>query len=218
MGNLNRHTNGTPLTDMRTVLGSRLRTTANLSRDHLGRIDHVIRDCSNVPVPPGHPVAKSDIFARITKMRTSNSGGTGLCYGSLLPRHFKHGQRCTLNGGDKGTGVLHGLRRLKLRLSPRRAHGIARHVVRLNSGGRLIARRSLPCVMSSILGRSAPRSRMHLVDCVIAATCNLGPVTSIGLRVGKRTCRRGTYNSNRFSTFVHTTHRVCESGLGHGFP
>lgn len=218
VGNLNRHTNGTPLTDIRTVLGSRFGTVAGVSRDHLGSMDHIIRSCSNVIVPTGGPVINRGMFARITNIRTSNSGGDGLCYGSLLPRHFNHGQRCTLNGGDNGTGVQGGLRSLKLRLSRSTVHGIARHVVRLNSGGRLIARRSLPCVISSMLGRKVTRRHIDLGDCVIGLTCKLGPVTALGVRVGKGRCRRDSDKSNRCSTFIHTLHGVCGIALNHGFP
>lgn len=218
VGKLKRHTKGTPLTDIRTVLGSRFGTLAGVSRDHLGSIDQIIRSCSNVIVPTGGPVINRGIFARITNIRTSNSGGGGLCYGSLLPRQFKHGHRCTLNGADNGTGVHGGLRSLKLSLSRRSVHGMARHVVRLNSGGRLIARRSLPCVISSILGRKIMDRDMGLGDCVIALTRKLGPVTAMGVRVGKGRFRRGSDNSNRCSTFIHTLHGVCGIALKHGFP
>lgn len=218
VGKLNRHTNGTPLSDIRTVLGSRFGTIAGVSRDHLGSIDQIMRSCSNVIVPTGGPVIKRGIFARITKIRTSNSGGGGLCYGSLLPRQFKEGQRCTLKGADNGTGVHGGLRSLNLRLSRSSVHGIARHVVRLKSGGRLIARRSLPCVISSILGRNTVNRGIELGDCFIGLTRNLGPVTALGVRVGNGRCRRDSDNSNRCSTFIHTLHGVCGIALKHGFP
>lgn len=218
VGKLKRQTNGTPLTDIRTVLGSRFRTVAHVSRDHLGSIDHMIRSCSNIAVPTGGPVIKRDIFARITNMRTSKSGGGGLCFGSLLPRHFKHIHRCTLKGGSKGTGVHGGLRDVNLRLSRRSVHGIARQVVRLNSHGRLIAPRSLPCVVDSILGRSNVRGGIGLLDCFMALTGKLGPVTALDVRVGKGACRRDSDNSKRCSTFMHTLHGVCGNALKEGFP
>lgn len=218
VGKLNRHTNGTPLTDIRTVLGSRFGTVAGVSRDHLGSMDHIMRSCSNVIVPTGGPVMNRGMFARITKMRTSKSGGDGLCYGSLLPRQFNQVHRCTLKGASNGTGVHGGLRDLNLRLSRRSVQGIARHVVRLKSGGRLIARRSLPCVVSSMLGRSNVGGGMGLGDCFMALTRKLGPVTALDIRVSKRVRRRDSSKSNRCSTFIHTLHGVCGIALKQGFP
>lgn len=218
LGKLKRHTKGTPLDDILTILGSRLKISAALQRRQVGCTDQLIRAFSNIRVPPGGPVVKRRIFARYTNIRTSNSDGGGLCYGSLLPRHFNHIHRCTLNGASNGTGVHGGLRTLKVSVSRGSVHGIARQVVRLNSGGRVIAARSLPCVVDSILRRSAVTSRhVHVLGCSLSLTRKLGPITALGVRVGNRTCRRSTSNSKRCSTFIHTLQGVCAS-LNHPFP